>query len=157
MKKIILTFFVLFSFSVKAHSLQAETCANKSSEELAQDLITFVANGGTLGLGLSKCNNDLKKNLFKVNREIGDEQPRSLVINKNENVELLGNVSELQDEHGPMNVFKVQYRINKSNGARVSGEMTFTRIYGQDGVDIVGCGFIQTQPTVSFIREECLN
>jgi hypothetical protein len=130
-------------------------CNKKSDLQLAVELLDFIANGGLMGQGRSKCGAALNSSSFAVIEPIeGDIIPRVIRINDGDKIEIIKNEERVHELGFKMNTWSVEYVIHMKN-KKVKGQLEFSRSLSEEDVKIYGCGYLRSEPDQLFIRKSC--
>lgn len=161
MKHLFLLGVVIFTsvFAQAETNLTDKFCASLSNQQIAQSFLDFISLGIFENRAItSACLNEAKNKVYmKSNLDSQDVYSRPLVLEAGDKVTLIGSPVELSDEIGPMNIFEVNYSIQKAGlSKQVTGKLTFTRVFKQHSINDVGCAFLQMAPTRTFVSRSCV-
>jgi hypothetical protein len=140
--------------SVAPLTLSEAQCSDKalSNQALANSFVLLIARGGNDGRGKSSCIKMSSLSVTLPHLVSGDGYEKSVLIENENDVQIL-NVKLLDDSIG--NNYLVEYKVKNTKGVTAKGEFTYSRTYSKDSIEMVGCGFIQEQPSINFLLEEC--
>lgn len=161
MKRLIIRSFLIIAMTVvsslsfaQKSVLSPAICASISSETIAKDILSLIETGADEGMGKCQLSQGLRS--VRVSSHSRDFFSRRVVLNAGDQVVITSPVLEGQDAYGPSNEFTVRYEIRKAGSQVIPGAFTFTRLYEGSYIRELGCAMIQSEPTTSFIKRECL-
>jgi len=138
-----------------AQEFSLAECNKKSDIQLASELLDFIANGGLLGQGRSRCSAALNSSSFAIIEPIeGDIIPRIIRISDGDKIEIIKNEEMVHDLGFKMNTWSVEYVIHMKN-KKIKGQLEFSRSRSEEDVKIYGCGYLRAEPDQLFIRKSC--
>lgn len=157
MKSLVITaLLILVSQASFAKKITEANCNSATDKMIAADLITLIKTGGDEGIANPVCKMGQLGGLVKGLDDASQSETKRMILAVEDQVKIVGPITEIQDEYGGTNTFKVNYKIIKKDGQTTAGEFTYNRVFEQSWIDDVGCAVIADQPSVSFIRNECL-
>jgi hypothetical protein len=167
---LLLTLVVLFFFiplkSVQARTPTFQQCQNVPIEDLVNEYLILLVNGGASGMGWL-CKDHFSQGYFYplfyrfysgedvADLDYKDLQEKVLFIDPKKDVYFLSDLVQQVDPvtKNPVKVWDVEYTLKRGHGQKTKGNFTFRRALSQGEVNDFGCGM--GPPRLSFYSPPC--
>jgi hypothetical protein len=167
---LLLILVVLFSFiplkSVQARTPTFQQCQNVPIEDLVNEYLILLVNGGASSMGWL-CKDYFSQGNFYplfyrfysggdvLDLDDEDLEERVLFIDPKKDVYFLSGLVQQVDRvtQNPVNVWDVEYTLKRGNGKITKGNFIFRRSLSQGEVNDVGCGMGPSR--LSFYSTPC--